>query len=42
VPKYVVFRDQPLPKSAIGKILRRVIKEEEDTAERAKKAEVHI
>jgi long-chain acyl-CoA synthetase len=42
VPKYVVFRDQPLPKSAIGKILRRVIKEEEDTAERAKEAEVHI
>jgi long-chain acyl-CoA synthetase len=29
VPKYVVFRDQPLPKSNIGKILRRVVMEEE-------------
>lgn len=30
VPKYVVFRDQPLPKSNIGKILRRVVKDEEN------------
>ena len=29
VPKYVVFRDTPLPKSNIGKILRRVVMEEE-------------
>jgi long-chain acyl-CoA synthetase len=29
VPKYVVFRDEPLPKSNIGKILRRVVMEEE-------------
>jgi long-chain acyl-CoA synthetase len=29
VPKYVVFRDEPLPKSNIGKILRRVVVEEE-------------
>ncbi|GAB3537481.1 long-chain fatty acid--CoA ligase [Noviherbaspirillum agri] len=32
VPKYVVFRDQALPKSNIGKILRRVVKEEEEHA----------
>lgn len=32
VPKYVVFRDQPLPKSNIGKILRRIVKEEEEQA----------
>ncbi|HZW13556.1 MAG TPA: AMP-binding protein [Noviherbaspirillum sp.] len=30
VPKYIVFREQPLPKSNIGKILRRVVKEEEE------------
>ncbi|HEU4852192.1 MAG TPA: AMP-binding protein [Telluria sp.] len=29
VPKYVVFRDEPLPKSNIGKILRRVVADEE-------------
>jgi len=29
VPREVVFRDQPLPKTNVGKILRRVIKEEE-------------
>lgn len=29
VPKYVVFRIEPLPKSSIGKILRRVVAEEE-------------
>lgn len=34
VPKYVVFRDEPLPKSNIGKILRRVVMEEE--AQRSK------
>lgn len=32
VPKYVVFRKEPLPKSNIGKVLRRVVKEEEDQA----------
>lgn len=32
VPKHVVFRDQPLPKSNIGKILRRIVKQEEDMA----------
>jgi long-chain acyl-CoA synthetase len=30
VPKYVVFRGEPLPKSNIGKILRRVVAEEEE------------
>jgi long-chain acyl-CoA synthetase len=30
VPKYVVFRDTPLPKSNIGKILRRVVMAEEE------------
>lgn len=29
VPKHVVFRDTPMPKSNIGKILRRMVKEEE-------------
>ena len=29
VPKEVVFRDEPLPKSNVGKILRRVLREEE-------------
>jgi long-chain acyl-CoA synthetase len=29
VPKYVVFRSDPLPKSHVGKILRRVVAEEE-------------
>jgi long-chain acyl-CoA synthetase len=29
VPKYVVFRSEPLPKSNIGKILRRVVADEE-------------
>lgn len=32
VPRYVVFRDDALPKSAIGKVLRRVVREEEDQA----------
>lgn len=32
VPRYVVFRDGALPKSAIGKVLRRVVREEEDRA----------
>ena len=30
VPRHVVFRDDPLPKSAIGKVLRRVVQAEED------------
>lgn len=29
VPKYIVFRDNPLPKSNIGKTLRRVVSDEE-------------
>ncbi len=29
VPKYVVFRTEPLPKSNIGKVLRRVVRDEE-------------
>jgi long-chain acyl-CoA synthetase len=32
VPRYVVFRDGALPKSAIGKVLRRVVREEEGQA----------
>jgi long-chain acyl-CoA synthetase len=32
VPRHVVFRSEPLPKSNIGKVLRRVVKEEEDRA----------
>lgn len=39
VPKYIVFRDQPLPKSNIGKILRRVVKEEEEGAAPAQQSE---
>jgi long-chain acyl-CoA synthetase len=35
VPKYVSFRSDPLPKSNIGKILRRVVKEEEERAAQA-------
>ncbi len=35
VPKYVVFREQPLPKSNIGKILRRVVMAEEEAARTA-------
>lgn len=33
VPKYVQFRNSPMPKSNIGKILRRIVKEEEAHAE---------
>jgi long-chain acyl-CoA synthetase len=29
VPRKVVFRTEPLPKTNVGKILRRIIKEEE-------------
>ncbi len=32
VPKYVLFRDQPLPKSPIGKVLRRLVTEETNEA----------
>lgn len=39
VPKYVVFRDQPLPKSTIGKILRRVVRDELAAAERELQAQ---
>jgi len=39
VPKYVVFRDQPLPKSPIGKVLRRLVKEEEDQARQGQEAQ---
>jgi long-chain acyl-CoA synthetase len=38
MPKYIVFRDQPLPKSNIGKILRRVVKSEEDQSGTAQAA----
>ncbi|MET0962187.1 MAG: AMP-binding protein [Noviherbaspirillum sp.] len=38
VPRYVVFRDEPLPKSNIGKVLRRVVREEEDKAGRSASA----
>lgn len=31
VPRHVVFRTEPLPKTNVGKILRRVIKEEESS-----------
>jgi long-chain acyl-CoA synthetase len=30
VPRYIVFRDGPLPKSNIGKILRRLVQDEEN------------
>jgi long-chain acyl-CoA synthetase len=30
VPKHVIFRNEPLPKSAIGKVLRREVQAEED------------
>jgi long-chain acyl-CoA synthetase len=33
VPRVVVFRDEALPKSPIGKILRRVVLAEEDAME---------
>lgn len=32
VPKNIVFRDEPLPKSNVGKILRRVVSEQERSA----------
>jgi long-chain acyl-CoA synthetase len=32
VPKLVSFRDEPLPKSNIGKVLRRIVKEQEEQA----------
>ena len=35
LPRYIVFRDGELPKSNIGKVLRRIVKEEE-----AKKSQV--
>jgi acyl-coenzyme A synthetase/AMP-(fatty) acid ligase len=28
VPKYVRFREEPLPKSPVGKILRRLVRDE--------------
>ncbi|WP_136416269.1 AMP-binding protein [Herbaspirillum sp. ST 5-3] len=39
VPKYVVFRNSPMPKSNIGKILRRIVREEEEHATRGDVAE---
>jgi long-chain acyl-CoA synthetase len=39
VPKYIVFRDSALPKSSIGKILRRLVKDEESGAARERGAE---
>ncbi|MGA7984489.1 MAG: AMP-binding protein [Burkholderiales bacterium] len=38
VPKDVVFRDEPLPKTNIGKILRRAIKEQESASAAARSA----
>jgi long-chain acyl-CoA synthetase len=38
VPRYVVFRTEPLPKSNIGKILRRVVMEQEELAATASPA----
>ena len=38
VPKHIVFRDQPLPKSNIGKILRRVVKTEEEQSGKTESA----
>jgi long-chain acyl-CoA synthetase len=35
VPKYVVFRNEALPKSNVGKVLRRVVKDEEERAAQA-------
>ena len=35
VPRYIVFREGSLPKSNIGKVLRRVVKEEEEKAAHA-------
>ncbi len=33
VPKFVVFREEPLPKSPVGKILRRLVRDELEKAE---------
>ena len=33
VPKYVVFRAEPLPKSPVGKILRRLVRDEVEKTE---------
>jgi long-chain acyl-CoA synthetase len=38
VPKHVVFRNEPLPKSNTGKVLRRIVKDEEDQAARTGEA----
>ncbi|MGA8005335.1 MAG: AMP-binding protein [Burkholderiales bacterium] len=38
VPKEVVFRDEPLPKTNVGKILRREIREQEAASGRARTA----
>ena len=35
VPKHVEFRAEPLPKSAIGKVLRRALRDEEAGRRRA-------
>ena len=35
VPRTIVFREGGLPKSNIGKVLRRVVKEEEEKAAKA-------
>lgn len=36
VPRDIVFREQPLPKSNIGKILRRAVREQEESADRVR------
>jgi long-chain acyl-CoA synthetase len=38
VPREVVFRDEPLPKTNVGKILRRAIKEQESASAPARSA----
>jgi len=38
VPKHVEFRTEPLPKSAIGKVLRRALRDEEAARHPAKAA----
>jgi long-chain acyl-CoA synthetase len=38
VPKIVVFRTEPLPKSPVGKVLRRLVREAEESARVAEAA----
>jgi long-chain acyl-CoA synthetase len=38
VPRQVTFRTEPLPKSPVGKVLRRLVREEEERAKIAETA----